>query len=224
MSLIYILEDDANIREIEMITLKSSGHTVYEFDNAEGYFQRLSIKRPDLAIIDLMLPDKDGYQVVKEMRANSQYKKIPIIMITAKTSEMDMIKGFDVGADDYIKKPFSVIELITRVKALLRRTQEEMEENQFCIGAVELNDQRHEVVVNSATIELTYKEYELLKLLMKNQGLVMTREMIMNNVWSTDFEGETRTVDMHIKTLRKKMGESGQLIRTIRNVGYVMEA
>lgn len=223
MAYIYVVEDDTDIREIETIALKNSGHMVYDFENGKAFFKKLEEKRPDLAILDIMLPDMDGYEILKKLRSNSSTKKIPVIMVTAKTTEIDMIKGLDMGADDYIKKPFSVMELITRVKAVLRRTMEQGNDKFITVGEVFLDNERHVVYVNDASVELTFKEYELLKLMMTNSGIVMTREMIMHRVWGTEFEGESRTVDMHIKTLRQKLGDSGSRIKTVRNVGYVME-
>lgn len=223
MACIYVVEDDTDIREIEVIALHNSGHSVVDFDNGRAFFHRVEEKVPDLAILDIMLPDMDGYEIVKKLRSNPGTKKVPVIMVTAKTTEIDMIKGLDIGADDYIKKPFSVMELITRVKAVLRRTMEEDGCKFVTVGEVFLDDERHMVYVNDVPVELTFKEYELLKLLMINVGIVMTREMIMHRVWGTEFEGESRTVDMHIKTLRQKLGESGARIKTVRNVGYVME-
>lgn len=224
MACIYVVEDDADIREIEVIALRNSGHSVSGFDNGRAFFRRVEEKAPDLAVLDIMLPDMDGYEIVKKLRANPGTKRLPVIMVTAKTTEIDMIKGLEIGADDYIRKPFSVMELITRVKAVLRRTMEE-NSNPKCmtVGDVFLDNERHMVYVNDEAIELTFKEYELLKLLMMNMSIVMTREMIMHRVWGTEFEGESRTVDMHIKTLRQKLGESGARIKTVRNVGYVME-
>lgn len=223
MAYIYIVEDDADIREIEAIALRNSGHSVTDFDHGRAFFHRMEEKVPDLAILDIMLPDMDGYEIVKRMRANPATKKVPVIMVTAKTTEIDMIKGLDIGADDYIKKPFSVMELITRVKAVLRRTMEEDNRKFIAVGEVFLDNERHMVYVRDSAVDLTFKEYELLKLLMINKGIVMTREVIMHRVWDTEFEGESRTVDMHIKTLRQKLGESGSRIKTVRNVGYVME-
>ena len=223
MALIYVVEDDANIREIETIALKNGGHTVEGASCARELFERIEEKVPDLAIVDIMLPDKDGYEIVKELRSNSSTKTLPIIMVTAKSTEMDMVKGLDIGADDYIKKPFSVMELITRVRALLRRTQNLANQKIFSLGKILLDDERHTVYVDERLVELTYKEYELLRLLMANNGIVLTRNMIMQKVWDTDFEGESRTVDMHIKTLRQKLSEEGGCIKTVRNVGYVME-
>ncbi len=223
MALVYIVEDDESIREIEKIALENSGHTVTDFCNASSFLRKIEDKAPDLAILDIMLPDMDGYDIVRRMKNGKNSKKIPIIMVTARTTEVDMIRGLDIGADDYIKKPFSVIEFITRVKAVLRRTMAEEEAAMLSVGEVFMDNERHMVYVNDTPAVLTYKEYELLKLLMLNCGIVMTRDVIMDRVWGTEFEGESRTVDMHIKTLRHKLGESGSRIKTIRNVGYVME-
>ena len=223
MALIYVVEDDANIREIETIALKNGGHTVEGASCARELFEKIEEKVPDLAIIDIMLPDKDGYEIVKELRGNLVTAHLPIIMVTAKSTEMDMVKGLDIGADDYIKKPFSVMELITRVRALLRRTRNLESQKIFSVGKILLDDERRAVYVCDKNVELTYKEYELLRLFMANPGIVLTRNMIMQKVWDTDFEGESRTIDMHIKTLRQKLLEEGGCIKTIRNVGYVME-
>ncbi|WP_368168389.1 response regulator transcription factor [Agathobacter rectalis] len=222
MALIYIVEDDESIREIESIALKNSNYIVSAFENAKEFYKKLDELVPDLILLDVMLPDESGYDIVRKLRKRPATQDIPIIMVTAKTTEMDMIKGFDGGADDYIKKPFSIMELITRVKALLRRTAKE-EPELLKLDDLVIDHERHVVTVNNEPVDLTYKEYELLRLLMGSQGIVMTREVIMRSVWDTDFEGETRTVDMHIKTLRHKLGDYGSRIKTVRNVGYVIE-
>lgn len=222
MALIYIVEDDESIREIESIALKNSNYIVRAFENAKEFYKKLDELVPDLILLDVMLPDESGYDIVRKLRKRPATQDIPIIMVTAKTTEMDMIKGFDGGADDYIKKPFSIMELITRVKALLRRTAKE-EPKLLKLDDLVIDHERHVVTVNNEPVDLTYKEYELLRLLMGSQGIVMTREVIMRSVWDTDFEGETRTVDMHIKTLRHKLGDYGSRIKTVRNVGYVIE-
>ena len=222
MALIYIVEDDESIREIESIALKNSNYIVSAFENAKEFYKKLDELVPDLILLDVMLPDESGYDIVRKLRKRPGTQDIPIIMVTAKTTEMDMIKGFDGGADDYIKKPFSIMELITRVKALLRRTAKE-EPKLLKLDDLVIDHERHVVTVNNEPVDLTYKEYELLRLLMGSQGIVMTREVIMRSVWDTDFEGETRTVDMHIKTLRHKLGDYGSRIKTVRNVGYVIE-
>ena len=222
MELIYIVEDDESIREIETIALKNSNYIVSAFENAKEFYKKLDELVPDLILLDVMLPDESGYDIVRKLRKRPATQDIPIIMVTAKTTEMDMIKGLDGGADDYIKKPFSIMELITRVKALLRRTAKE-EPKLLKLDDLVIDHERHVVTVNNEPVDLTYKEYELLRLLMGSQGIVMTREVIMRSVWDTDFEGETRTVDMHIKTLRHKLGDYGSRIKTVRNVGYVIE-
>uniref|UniRef100_UPI003FED7802 response regulator transcription factor n=1 Tax=Agathobacter rectalis TaxID=39491 RepID=UPI003FED7802 len=222
MALIYIVEDDESIREIETIALKNSNYIVSAFENAKEFYKKLDELVPDLILLDVMLPDESGYDIVRKLRKRPATQDIPIIMVTAKTTEMDMIKGLDGGADDYIKKPFSIMELITRVKALLRRTAKE-EPKLLRLDDLVIDHERHVVTVNNEPVDLTYKEYELLRLLMGSQGIVMTREVIMRSVWDTDFEGETRTVDMHIKTLRHKLGDYGSRIKTVRNVGYVIE-
>ena len=222
MALIYIVEDYESIREIESIALKNSNYIVSAFENAKEFYKKLDELVPDLILLDVMLPDESGYDIVRKLRKRPATQDIPIIMVTAKTTEMDMIKGLDGGADDYIKKPFSIMELITRVKALLRRTAKE-EPKLLKLDDLVIDHERHVVTVNNEPVDLTYKEYELLRLLMGSQGIVMTREVIMRSVWDTDFEGETRTVDMHIKTLRHKLGDYGSRIKTVRNVGYVIE-
>lgn len=222
MALIYIVEDDESIREIETIALKNSNYIVSAFENAKEFYKKLDELVPDLILLDVMLPDESGYDIVRKLRKRPATQEIPIIMVTAKTTEMDMIKGLDGGADDYIKKPFSIMELITRVKALLRRTAKD-EPKLLKLDDLVIDHERHVVTVNNEPVDLTYKEYELLRLLMGSQGIVMTREVIMRSVWDTDFEGETRTVDMHIKTLRHKLGGYGSRIKTVRNVGYVIE-
>ena len=222
MALIYIVEDDESIREIETIALKNSNYIVSAFENAKEFYKKLDELVPDLILLDVMLPDESGYDIVRKLRKRPATQDIPIIMVTAKTTEMDMIKGLDGGADEYIKKPFSIMELITRVKALLRRTAKE-EPKLLKLDDLVIDHERHVVTVNNEPVDLTYKEYELLRLLMGSQGIVMTREVIMRSVWDTDFEGETRTVDMHIKTLRHKLGDYGSRIKTVRNVGYVIE-
>lgn len=223
MALIYIVEDDPSIQEIEMIALKNSNYMVQAFDRASEFFEKLEEILPDLILLDIMLPDEDGYQIVRRLRSSSRTRRIPVIMITAKTTEMDMVKGLDNGADDYIRKPFSVMELLSRVRALLRRSRED-ESGQLQVGGILLDHERHTVVAGERNVTLTLKEYELLRYLMQNQDIVLSRESIMRYVWGVDFEGESRTVDMHIKTLRQKLDEYGKQIRTVRGVGYTISA
>ena len=217
---IYIVEDDKNIREIEMFALKNSGYVVEEFENAKTFFSRITEKVPDLVLLDIMLPDMDGLEIVKKLRSRPDTVRVPIILVTAKTTELDKVKGLDIGADDYLTKPFGVMELISRVKALLRRSRALQDDKQLVLGDITLDSERREVNVDG---ELTFKEFELLKLLMVNAGIVLHRDTIMSDVWGTDYEGESRTLDMHIKTLRQKLGEAGNMIKTVRNVGYKME-
>lgn len=220
---IYIVEDDKNIREIEMFALKNSGYAVEEFENAKSFFSRSAEKVPDLVLLDIMLPDMDGLEIVKKLRSRPDTVRVPIILVTAKTTELDKVKGLDIGADDYLTKPFGVMELISRVKALLRRSRALQDDKQMVLGDITLDSERREVHVGGELCELTFKEFELLKLLMVNAGIVLHRDKIMSDVWGTDYEGESRTLDMHIKTLRQKLGEAGNMIKTVRNVGYKME-
>lgn len=220
---IYIVEDDKNIREIEMFALKNSGYAVEEFENAKSFFSKTAEKVPDLVLLDIMLPDMDGLEIVKKLRSRPDTVRIPIILVTAKATELDKVKGLDIGADDYLTKPFGVMELISRVKALLRRSRALQDDKQLVIGDITLDSERREVHVGGELCELTFKEFELLKLLMVNAGIVLHRDTIMSDVWGTDYEGESRTLDMHIKTLRQKLGEAGNMIKTVRNVGYKME-
>ena len=220
---IYIVEDDKNIREIEMFALKNSGYAVEEFENAKSFFSRSVEKAPDLVLLDIMLPDMDGLEIVKKLRSRPDTVRVPIILVTAKTTELDKVKGLDIGADDYLTKPFGVMELISRVKALLRRSRALQDDKQMVLGDITLGSERREVHVGGELCELTFKEFELLKLLMVNAGIVLHRDTIMSDVWGTDYEGESRTLDMHIKTLRQKLGEAGNMIKTVRNVGYKME-
>ena len=192
MGLIYVVEDDRDISEIESFALKNSGYDVQVYENGA-----------------------DFYRAVRE--------RVPIILVTAKTTELDKVRGLDMGADDYITKPFGVMELISRVRALLRRSGEDKGEKSLTIGKILLDGERHAVYVDGVLCELTYKEYELLRLLMQRAGIVTTREEILNHVWGSDFQGESRTLDMHIKTLRQKLGEAGGMIRTVRSVGYFLE-
>ena len=222
MAVIYIVEDDENIREIEMFALKNSGFEVQGFGDAVSFFQRLKEKVPAMVLVDVMLPDEDGLSIVRKLRTRSDTKRIPIIMATAKTSELDKVKGLDMGADDYVTKPFGVMELISRVKALMRRSYGMDEDKVLEFGPLRMDNEKRMVTVNNSPCELTYKEYELLKLLMLNAGIVSSRDVILDRIWGTDFEGESRTLDMHIKTLRQKLGSAGAMIRTVRNVGYML--
>ena len=224
MAMIYVVEDDNDILEIETFALKNSNYEVKGFTNAKDFYAAMEDKVPSLAVLDVMLPDEDGLQIVQKLRHNPRAAHIPIIMVTARTTEIDKVKGLDMGADDYLTKPFGVMELIARVRALLRRSSEGREEKKILsLDELSMDDEKHAVYVNDKTCELTFKEYELLKMFLDNVGIVLTRENIMNRIWGTDYSGETRTVDMHIKTLRQKLGDTGNRIKTIRNVGYMLE-
>lgn len=222
MQLVYIVEDDKNIREIESFALKNSGYQVNDFECARDFYKQLGEKVPNLILLDIMLPDEDGLSIIRKVRRIPETKKVPVILVTAKATELDKVKGLDTGADDYMTKPFGVMELISRVKALLRRVSAE-EEKALSLGEIFLDGERHAVYVNDELCELTFKEYELLHFLMVNAGIVMKRDIIMERIWGIDFEGESRTLDMHIKTLRQKLKTAGARIKTVRNVGYMIE-
>lgn len=223
MALIYVVEDDKNISEIECFALTNAGHEVVECSCGKELDKKLMEKVPDLILLDIMLPDEDGLRILSRIRNAPATKKVPVIMVTAKAMEIDKVKGLDMGADDYLTKPFGVMELISRVKALLRRSGRMENEKMFLVGNLYIDDEKHIVNVAGETIDLTYKEYELLKYMVINQGIVLSRENIMQKIWGCDYEGESRTLDVHIKTLRQKLGDLGAYIKTVRNVGYVIE-
>ncbi len=224
MRTIYVVEDDISIQEIECFALSGAGFQVEGFGLAREFYQALARRMPDLVLLDVMLPDEDGLSVVRKLRTGVDTAGIPILLVTAKTTELDKVKGLDIGADDYMTKPFGVLELISRVKALLRRSAgPASREKVLQLGDLVLDQGRRLASVADRQCELTYKEYELLKLLLVNAGIVLKRDLILERVWGTDFQGESRTLDMHIKTLRQKLGEAASMIRTVRNVGYVME-
>jgi len=224
MPKIFMVEDDENIRELVIYALKSGGFDAVGFETGTDFFESMAkdTERPDLILLDIMLPGDDGLSILSKLRNNPQYKTLPVIMLTAKGGEYDKVKGLDMGADDYVSKPFGVTELISRINAVLRRsgttdTTEKLEYN-----GILLDNTRRTVSVDGEKIILTFKEYELLHYLLVNAGLVLGRDKIMEAVWGYDFEGESRTVDMHIKTLRRKLGAAGEHIKTIRNIGYVL--
>jgi len=227
MNRIYIVEDDDSIRQLVLYALKNSGYEVCGFSCGVDFFEAAQQNPPELLILDIMLPDMDGMEILRQVRTSS-FRHIPVMMLTAKGSEFDKVSALDAGADDYLTKPFGVMELISRIRALLRRipsAQAASNPDDFLrCGAIELDRQRRVVRVSEETISLTYKEFELLSYLMQHQGLVLTREQLMQAVWGFDFEGESRTVDMHIKQLRHKLNEEGSSIHTVRGVGYKLEA
>ena len=218
---IFIVEDDENIREIVIYALNSAGFEALGFETGEEFLLKINEEFPSLVILDIMLPKEDGLSILKKLRSANKTKEIPVIMLTAKNSEFDKVKGLDLGADDYISKPFGVMELIARVKTVLRRGKQESKQgDELSIAGLRIDNARREVIADGESVKLTFKEYELLHFLMLNSGIVLSRDKIMETVWGYDFEGETRTVDMHVKTLRKKLGGCGKLINTVRNVGY----
>ncbi len=221
---VFCVEDEQNIRELVVYALSSSGFEAEGFESGEALRVRLTNEIPDLLLLDIMLPDEDGLSIAKTVRANKMTKDLPIIFLTARSSEFDKVKGLDLGADDYITKPFGVLELVSRVKAVLRRTakQENSSVVKMC-GSITVNPDRRIVLDGVRNVELTFKEFELLLTLISSIGIVFRRDMLMDRVWGTDFEGESRTVDMHIKTLRQKLGQSGEYIKTVRGVGYKLE-
>ena len=221
--MIYIVEDDRNIQEIELFALKNSGYQAVGFETAREFYMALDTKLPELILLDIMLPDEDGMEILRRLRVREDTRRIPVMLVTAKSTEIDKVKGLDGGADDYIAKPFGVMELIARVKALLRRAPASGEGLLTC-GDVTLDSEKRMVQAFGETVELTFKEFELLKLLMKNRGFVISRDVIMERVWDTNFEGESRTIDVHVRSIRQKLGEAGAMIKTIRNVGYMADA
>lgn len=221
--LIYVVEDDEDIRAMEVYALQNSGHTARGFSCAMQFFDACRAELPSLVVLDVMLPGEDGISILKKLRASERTREILVMMVTAKTSELDKVRGLDCGADDYVAKPFGIMELVARAKALLRRVPVEAEPEILQCGEILMDEQRHIVTNNGEDCELTYKEYELLKLLLLNKTMALSRETIMNRVWGYDFAGESRTVDVHIKTLRQKLGGGGDMIKTVRNVGYKME-
>jgi two-component system alkaline phosphatase synthesis response regulator PhoP len=222
--MIYIVEDDSEIREMEAYALKSSGFVVDAFDCGKALDEAIKACVPDLIILDIMLPGEDGLSILRRLRAQENTRNVPVIMLTAKGSEIDKVKGLDAGADDYIAKPFGILEFISRVKALLRRAgklnAEPEVQTSLTLGGVAIDTGKRAVTAGGENVELTYKEYELLKLLVSHPGLVYSRQQILEKIWGIDFKMDTRTVDMHIKTLRQKLGEQGSIIQTVRNVGY----
>lgn len=220
MALIYVLEDDESVRDLELFALKGNGYEVQGFGEPKSFYKALEKRKPDLIVIDVMLPGEDGISITKNIRSNTKYGDILITMVTAKTSEIDAVKGLDCGADDYITKPFSVMIFLSRIKALLRRVKTNDDRKFYQYKSIKLDDKKHKVYSFDEEVELTFKEYEILKFLILNRDIAVTREQLLNKVWGYDNESESRTVDSHILTLRKKLGESGSLIETIRHVGY----
>ena len=220
--MIYMLEDDSGIRDFVLYALNNSGLEAVGFEIPSEFYAALSEKIPDLLLLDVMLPEEDGISILKRLRATSATQKLPIILLTAKGTEFDKVLGLDSGADDYISKPFGTMELLSRIKALLRRTANvtTISENMISAGGLVIKPDKHEVMAQGKKIPLTLKEYDVLCLFMKNKGKVFTRDELLNRIWGYEFTGESRTVDVHIRSLRSKLGECGELIETIRGVGY----
>ena len=223
MAQIYIVEDDSNILEIESYALRGSGFEVTGFESAEPFYKAVEATLPQLVILDIMLPGEDGMHVLAKLRQNKKTSKIPVMMVTAKATEIDTVKGLDAGADDYITKPFGIMELISRVKALLRRSGIESGPEEFSSGPITVVPDRRQCLVEGQEVDLTYKEFELLSYLMQNAGIVVKRDVLLDRIWGIDFEGETRTLDVHIRSLRAKLGDAGARIQTVRNVGYTVK-
>ena len=218
--MIYCVEDDANIRELVAYTLQTMGFEAKEIEDGKALKKALAVELPELILLDIMLPGEDGLTLLKQLKADTLTRNIPVIMVTAKEAEYDKVRGLEAGADDYITKPFGMMEFVARVKAVLRRCSRQEEDKELKCDDLRLSVGRHKVYWKEEKVELTRKEFELLQYLMENKGLVMTRNQILCHVWGYDFDGETRTVDVHVRTLRQKLGEAGNLIETVRGVGY----
>lgn len=221
--MIYCVEDDSSIRELMLYTLRTSGFEAEGFESSESFFAALARRKPQLITLDVMLPGMDGIEILKKLRSSAATERIPVIMASAKGTEYDKILGLDLGADDYLAKPFSMIEMVSRIKAVLRRTVSAEDSKPLRLGDVELAADAHTVRVRGQRVELTLKEFELLRIFLKHPGRVYTRDQLLEKIWGADYLGETRTVDVHIGTLRTKLGPCGDYIRTVRGVGYRME-
>ena len=220
--MIFCVEDDSNIRELVVYTLETTGFQARGFEEGKSFLEALALEPPDLILMDIMLPGEDGISLLKRLKNSSKTRDIPVIMVTAKGAEYDKVKGLDLGADDYVTKPFGMMELVSRIKAVLRRSgaAKKKAEDIIVSGNLEINTKKHEVRADGEVIGLTLKEYELLKRLMENPNIVMTRDSLLEEIWGYDFDGETRTVDVHIRTLRQKLGKCGERVETVRGVGY----
>ena len=219
--MIYLVEDDDSIRELVLYTLHTTGFEAEGFQNAAGFWQAVEKELPQLVLLDIMLPDEDGLHILKRLRAGAETADLPVMMLTAKSSEYDRVVGLDSGADDYLPKPFGMMELVSRVRALLRRAAKPAAEDKlFTAGSLAVDVKRRAVTVEGEPVILTYKEFELLCYLLENRGVVLSRDQILTKIWDYNYSGETRTVDVHIRTLRQKLGDAGALIETVRGVGY----
>ena len=222
--MIYCVEDDSNIRELVVYTLETTGYKARGFEDGKAFLEALALETPELVLMDIMLPGEDGMALLKRLKASAKTQDIPVIMMTAKGSEYDKVLGLDSGADDYVTKPFGMMELISRIKAVLRRTEKNAMkiEDKIVLNGLTIDVKKHEVTVEGEPVSLTLKEFELLRRMMKNLGIVLTRDQLLEDIWGYDFDGETRTVDVHVRTLRQKLGDAGEQIETVRGVGYRM--
>ena len=218
--MIFCVEDDGNIRELVIYTLATTGMEAKGFEDGKAFFKALEKEIPDLILLDIMLPGEDGMAILKKLKESRSTKDIPVIMLTAKSTEYDKVMGLDAGADDFVVKPFGMMELLSRIKAVLRRTQKTEREEDYVLGDIRMDTKKHRVFVNEEEVSLTLKEYELLKYLLKNINIVLSRDQLLEKIWGYDFDGETRTVDVHIRSLRQKLGDFGNVIETVSGVGY----
>lgn len=218
--MIYCVEDDNNIRELVIYTLETTGLTAKGFAEGSSFMEALAFDTPELILLDIMLPGEDGLEILKKLKNSTKTKNIPVIMVTAKGTEYDKVVGLDSGADDYVTKPFGMMELVSRIKAVLRRSGQVPDKADLELHGVKVNVKKHEVTVDGNPVTLTLKEFELLERLMRNHNIVLTRDQLLEDIWGYDFDGETRTVDVHVRTLRQKLGEKGAMIETVRGVGY----
>ena len=223
--MIYCVEDDSNIRELVVYTLETTGYKARGFEDGRAFLEALALETPELVLMDIMLPGEDGMELLRRLKSSVKTQNIPVIMMTAKSAEYDKVLGLDSGADDYVTKPFGMMELISRIKAVLRRTEKSTirTEDKIVLNNLTIDAKKHEVTVDGNVINLTLKEFELLRRMMKNPNIVFTRDQLLEDIWGYDFDGETRTVDVHVRTLRQKLGDAGGMIETVRGVGYRMK-
>lgn len=221
--MIYLLEDDDSIRKLVIYGLESQGYEAEGFEAPSAFWKAMNSRLPELVLLDIMLPEEDGLSILQKLRSASATKKLPVIMLTAKNTEYDRVIGLDNGADDFVSKPFGMMELVARVRAVLRRTEPAAASTEYQIGPLYVSPERHIVKVNGKDVTLTYKEFEILCLMLENEGVVLTRSVLMDRIWGCEFERENRTLDVHIRTLRAKLGEAGSCIETVRGVGYKIE-
>lgn len=218
--MIYFVEDDSNIRELVVYTLNSTGFEATGFSKPSKFWEAIKKETPTLILLDIMLPEEDGLSILKKLRSEPETASVPVIILTAKADEYDKVRGFDLGADDYVPKPFGMMELVARVKAVLRRVERDSSPSEYTIGALYVCPKKHIVKVNGKPVVLTLKEFDMLCYLLENKGIVLSRDQILNKVWGYSFDGESRTVDVHVRTLRHKLGEGGDSISTVRGIGY----